>query len=1081
MRILSVRFQNLNSLAGSWQIDFTDEAFVREGIFAITGPTGAGKSTILDAICLALYGQTPRLKNLSKSENEIMSRQTGECSAEVEFACVAGEYRVHWSQHRARRQPDGALQNIRHEVYERKSGTVLHTKLNEVRQFIETQTGMDFERFTRSVLLAQGEFASFLKATADERSPLLEQITGTRIYSEISIRVHQLRNEAAHQLDVLQAEVAGLAFLNTEEIAALSAQQKDLQQALRAQQATCQHLQQAVDWHKSWDKNAHTLQQLQAEQQRLSEASDALRPMRQQLTRARAALELDALHGPLRAQRQELQRLQAQYGALQQELATLPKQLSEAERALQETRQAQQAQTQDHTTRQKVLHRVRELETEYRSHQAHLHELDTQTPVSTLQQQIAKLNAHIVSCEQQLAQSQSQEHQARERLATLNAHVELSVFPLEPEAPLAQQAEQLSEYQTHFQAEAAQWHEALENIQRWQTAEAALQHSLQTLATHKERRAQLTQTLDHQQQALNQAAETKRTHSLLHQQALRIASLEKQRALLATNEPCPLCGALEHPYANEAALPSEDLLRTQAEQAERAWHVAFEQLQTTQRELDRLSTAQDYCVRQEAELRRQINSLRQSLAPSLDVLTKTSPSLNASLPTEEVVQWIQARLQTASERVTLNQQRHRACVALMDAMANHAQQQASHTHLSEQRQTLNQKLEDTTRQRAAITTFQQRLHEERQRLVGEASLASLEAALEAERSAQQHVVDAAQQQVARLQSALESKTGQLHALQAQLEQRQHETHNAETVFLKQLPALGFEDEADFLAARLTSTERAQLHARCEQHDQQCRHLDAQLQSAQTTQDQLTQERDVLPALSNHTEASLHTAHQAAQQQYETLNKQSWEIEQALARDHAQREKAAQHAQRIEAQRTTLASWNTLHQLIGSADGKKYRNFAQGLTFERMVANANQHLQKMHSRYLLMRDPDAALELLVIDSYQGGEQRSTKNLSGGESFIVSLALALGLSTLHSDRIRVDSLFLDEGFGTLDEEALEVALDTLSTLQQSGKLIGIISHVGALKERIGVQLKVEPTTGGRSLLNGPGCSALTERAT
>src|SRR5699024_6788331 len=130
------------------------------------------------------------------------------------------------------------------------------------------------------------------------------------------------------------------------------------------------------------------------------------------------------------------------------------------------------------------------------------------------------------------------------------------------------------------------------------------------------------------------------------------------RALLATNEPCPLCGALEHPYANEAALPSEDLLRTQAEQAERAWHVAFEQLQTTQRELDRLSTAQDYCVRQEAELRRQINSLRQSLAPSLDVLTKTSPSLNASLPTEEVVQWIQARLQTASERVTLNQQRH---------------------------------------------------------------------------------------------------------------------------------------------------------------------------------------------------------------------------------------------------------------------------------------------------------------------------------------------------------------------------------------------------------------------------------------
>ena len=124
---------------------------------------------------------------------------------------------------------------------------------------------------------------------------------------------------------------------------------------------------------------------------------------------------------------------------------------------------------------------------------------------------------------------------------------------------------------------------------------------------------------------------------------------------------------------------------------------------------------------------------------------------------------------------------------------------------------------------------------------------------------------------------------------------------------------------------------------------------------------------------------------------------------------------------------------------------------------------------------MVRDPDQPLELSVVDNYQAGEIRSTKNLSGGESFIVSLALALGLSRLASRNVRVDSLFLDEGFGTLDEETLETALDTLASLQQDGKLIGVISHVQALKERIRTQLSVQPVSGGRSRRAGPGVSA------
>jgi DNA repair protein SbcC/Rad50 len=157
-------------------------------------------------------------------------------------------------------------------------------------------------------------------------------------------------------------------------------------------------------------------------------------------------------------------------------------------------------------------------------------------------------------------------------------------------------------------------------------------------------------------------------------------------------------------------------------------------------------------------------------------------------------------------------------------------------------------------------------------------------------------------------------------------------------------------------------------------------------------------------------------------------------------------------------------------------GKKYRNFAQGLTFEMMIGYANRQLQKMADRYLLVRDDDQPLEINVIDSYQAGEIRSAKNLSGGESFIVSLSLALGLSHMAGKNVRIDSLFLDEGFGTLDEEALDTALETLASLRQDGKVIGLISHVPALKERISAQIQVTPQTGGRSRISEPGCARI-----
>ena len=230
MKILELRFKNLNSLYGEWVIDFTDPEFISNGIFALTGPTGAGKSTVLDAVCLALYGATPRLGKITKSTNEIMSRRTGECYAEVLFESQAGRFRCHFSQHRARKKAEGDLQNPRHEIAEGlENGQVIENQLRRVATVIIDKTGMDFDRFTRSILLAQGGFDTFLKADAEQKSKILEQITGTAIYSEISRRVHERKRDEREKLNILNAETSGIVILESE-------QEKKIQEDLVARQ-----------------------------------------------------------------------------------------------------------------------------------------------------------------------------------------------------------------------------------------------------------------------------------------------------------------------------------------------------------------------------------------------------------------------------------------------------------------------------------------------------------------------------------------------------------------------------------------------------------------------------------------------------------------------------------------------------------------------------------------------------------------------------------------------------------------------------------------------------------------------------
>jgi exonuclease SbcC len=287
-------------------------------------------------------------------------------------------------------------------------------------------------------------------------------------------------------------------------------------------------------------------------------------------------------------------------------------------------------------------------------------------------------------------------------------------------------------------------------------------------------------------------------------------------------------------------------------------------------------------------------------------------------------------------------------------------------------------------------------------------------------------------------------------------------------FTARLAAAGFEQEQDYLTARLPETERRQLANRAGELNDRKTILENQTRDLQR---QLAEEqaKNITAETPENLQALINDKQAACQ----SIQQDIGAIRQKLQENDERQRRLQEKLQAVAKQKSEYERWGQLDGLIGSADGKKYRNFAQGLTFDIMIRHANVQLQKLTDRYLLLRNETNPLELDVVDNYQAGEVRSTKNLSGGESFIVSLALALGLAHMASRNIRVDSLFLDEGFGTLDDDALDTALEALSSLQHDGKLIGIISHVAAIKDRIGAQILVTPTTGGKSRITGPGC--------
>lgn len=1081
MKILELRFKNLNSLYGEWTIDFTSPDYVADKIFAITGPTGAGKSTILDAICLALYGRTPRLKSITKTTNEIMSRQTGECFAEVAFETQAGQFRCHWSQRRAYQKSDGNLLDSKHEISDAATHKVLESKKREVALRVEQTTGMDFDRFTRSMLLAQGGFAAFLSAAPDQRAPILEQITGTAVYSDISIQVHDRRGKEQKKLDLLLAETAGITLLNDEEEACVNldlAAKKETEKSLGQKDET---LGRWILWLLGMETLKAELLAIEEETQDLALRLAAFEPDRKRLARAQVAAELDSAYATLVSKRDQQQaelktlaKARPRLPDLEKALALEETGLKQAEAAVVRVRTEQKAQL-------ALIKQVRALD---------LHVTEKQSAVKKAAEDCRRSAAQILEKKETGKKAVLDQAAAAKTLS----RVEDYLVDHARDAELITQFTGITEQIKHLQAAVAK-----SRVVQAQAADLKKRMEEET-GRHKAQSDACTALKETHDAALKQVTETQKTLAVLlkdrllreyrteHETLLRemaylgtIKSLEQERARLEDGKSCPLCGATDHPFARgnvpgmdetEKKIQTLANLIQKADQLEKTLKAAENREKTAGLKLaeaekllvsarHRQEDSQTQLLRTENELQAawdknaEFNrNLLQTLAPfGIDHIPDTGPdTLVAELKTRQK-NWQKA----LDRKMEIEKELSRLAATLkgLDAQITTLEEAAG-----EKQETL-----ESLREALEI------LKKDRHDRYGQKNPDTEEARLEAELAEVEDKAKAARQTRDEVKHRLNELTTRIKALEESTALRRPELAGLEAGFVLQCSKRDFPDETAFLACCLSFDDRTRLTHAAGLLDREkagiaTRKKDRETRLAREIEKKMTD----LPL------EDLKQDQAATREALKTLGEDIGAIKQKLSDNAAARAKLREKKEWIDAQRNECERWEALHALIGSADGKKYRNFAQGLTFEVMVSHANRQLEKMTDRYLLVRDEKQPLELNIMDNYQAGEIRSTKNLSGGESFIVSLSLALGLSNMASRNVRVDSLFLDEGFGTLDEEALETSLEALSGLQQEDKLIGIISHVSALKERISTRISIQPVSGGKSVITGPGCRSM-----
>lgn len=1008
MRIEAIRGRNIASLEGNFAIDFTAEPLRSAGIFAIAGPTGAGKSTLLDTLCLALFGRTPRcdvarennvkLRDvnddvlLQSDPRFLLRRGTASGYAEADFVAVNGfRYRARWSVSRARDKENGRLKSVQLTLYNLDKEEEIGGSRSDLQAHLVELIGLSFEQFTRSVLLAQNDFSTFLKAEQSEKAALLEKLTGTEHYSAISREIYTRNLKTKEAYETLAGRIRDIEVLPEEE-------EKALQSTLAEAEKACRQLEKAKAERQALQEAVRQVERQQAERAvQLKEAEG-------KLTQATAAL-THAKEAYLREETVQRQ-AEADFSALQPQLQAarqLDVQLEGATREYKEVASAEQQIFDQWQAGEKKWKQLCEIRQQGEA-------------------EITRLRAW--------REKYKGKEAVADRLEALLLHLDAAsvsrgeMEKTEKELSLAQQ----------------QSDSLKQAIGRIRQVYAARETSLREAETTCRGLEQLCRAAD--LAALEKELETvraERERLLVEQARGDIRALREQ---LTEGMPCPVCGSVHHPAVTVA--PTAGTEKKQSGEKKQKDEEKQEKEEVSGAAIYKQAIDTLTLRLEEGEARRVASVARQ----------------------QEWAQW-QQRLLTLQKELAATEGKlaeQQAQLGLSDTRRAHAEKaRTEQKGLFEKSlaavdglfgNTIWQEgwLKDPVAFRKTLTDFGRQWKEKGEQLQ---RLERLEEGWKADCASHASFVSALKTQYEEAKTRADGKRQRIAALQTERGRLLGGRSAGEVE--EAYKRTSEESKKRLLQLAGEQTEQA---AKAEQFRGSAGQLAKDLALAS---EELKTRRVALTAWeAGYAEIA---GPQPLDEALAYATRQQTEAAFRLRRQAENKQKVAAMQTELETTRVAAERWAKLNELAGSADGGKFRRIAQGYTLDVLLGYANVQLRELTRRYRLERVPDT-LALQVIDHDMCDEVRTVHSLSGGESFLVSLALALGLSSLSSNRMKVESLFIDEGFGSLDGETLRLAMDVLENLRTQGRKIGVISHVQEMTERIPVQIRVCRAGNGRS---------------
>ena len=1000
MKILKISFTNINNLKGDSVIHFDHEPLSSAGIFAITGPTGSGKSTILDVITLALFNRIPRFKSsISKSGLEgmgsVVTHHTDHASASIEYEIRNEKYTSSWTVGKTR---TGNFKDYEMFIYDA-SGKPLDLKKSEVPAKNEEIIGLKYDQFIKSIILSQGQFSRFLKADKSERGQLLENLTGSSIYRKISIAAFEQHKKVKAEVELEKDRLQNIQVLTDEQRLVLSNEIE----ANEAIKKTLDKELEGFNLAKQVKTEIHNIREQLTLKQNQKEA------IAEEVTRYKDKLEQLDVYDKLSPLIGDLTR--------HRDAKTTMKQLSN-----------------------RVNLNASELKTANEERHQVMAEMSKLTgkeiTVDNFGGEMSAFEKEINSLVQELRHIQNSGRETRARINSKAEKYKISIDEKAgPKTALTLLASQLEACTGIIKEAGYSSEDSVETIgKNHENAEVELT-LLKELNLAYEKEAEVNNRMLKARNDVKQFIESekkffplvktskelvaaaKENIVLLEKQmkdALLIAKLSDHRTQLVDGDPCPLCGALDHPYSAHELADKSDLA------------------------ID-IETAKGKLKTYEADFENHNRKLAESQA-SKKIL-------------EEQIQV----LETEAEKINaIKTTRYQAYTGKESKESEDIVQSISTIELRlKQLKKVIDALKEGEGVRELMIDF-----EGLQTIL--TSYAASSGQLKSKYGGEDISRDcnALQDRFVRHSTRITSLTTTIDNDEKALRQAESILQNTTAKVLPQIEVLGFESiEAteSFIISEdelsLLKSKKEELAKKTTQVETEVKTLNENLKKNITL--------DKLPSVDL---AQVNASIGERSHKKESLIKASGEKTAILQKDNEERERIQSKETVLKTLNQKLDKWSLMNKLIGESKGNKFANFAQGLTLQNLLVYANKRLQKLSDRYLLDK-PNKDGALTVIDQYQGNIQRSVSTLSGGESFLISLALALSLSDMASKNVMLESLFIDEGFGTLDHESLDIAMNTLEKLQtESQKTVGVISHVEALKERIHVQIKLEKNAQG-----------------